>query len=100
MMTIDLLSTELREHGVFLLRNFFARDPLIRMKEAASRCFQSIETGSSVPKLYRFSQSSHSVILSSLLDFGCEREDDLLAPLSAPRLHPLFSLTMGDSWRC
>lgn len=100
MMTIDLLSTELREHGVVLLRDFFARDPLIRMKEAARRCFQSIETTTSVPEPYRFSQSSHSVILSSLLDFGCERGDDLMAPLSAPGLHPLFSSVMGDGWRC
>src|SRR5579863_7148930 len=96
----DLRLTEPREHGVVLLRDVFGLDPLIRLLEAARRCFQSIDTGRPVPETYRFSRPSHSVILSSLLNFGCETEDDLLAPLSAQGVNLLFSSLLVDGSQC
>lgn len=107
-MSTDVLSMQVREQGAALLRGVFAREPLIRLHEAALRCFQSIATGPSVPEHYRFSRSSHSVLLEALVEFGCEGEDDLLAPLSAAGLKPglnldlerLFSEAMGCEWRC
>jgi hypothetical protein len=40
------------------------------------------------------------VLLTALLDFGCESRDDLLAPLSSPELEGLFTETMERPWRC
>lgn len=99
-MRIDALSTQLREQGVLLLRNVFAPDPLRRLKQAAAGFYESISSGRSLPDSYRFSRSSHSVLLTALLDFGCERVEDLMAPLSAPGLDGLFAAAMGQGWRC
>jgi hypothetical protein len=70
------------------------------LKEAAARCFQAISDGTSLPEHYQFSRSSHSVLLTALLDFGCERVEELAAPLSATRLEHLFSEAMGSEWTC
>ena len=94
------LSAELQEKGVVRLRGFLAPAALMRLKEAAARCFQSINTGSSIPEHYRFSPSSHSVLLTALLDFGCESEDDLLAPLASPQLESLFTQVIQRPWHC
>jgi hypothetical protein len=95
----DAASAQLRESGVALLRGFFAQAALTRLREAAAGCFQSICIGSSIPERYRFNPLSNSVLLTALLDCGCEI-DDLLAPLSSPELEGLFTETMKRPWRC
>jgi hypothetical protein len=90
---------QLREQGVALLPGVFAKDSLIRLKEAAVRCFETVRTEGSLPERYRFNRFSHSVLLTALTDFGCDSEE-LMAPLSAPGLGSLFSEAMGGSWIC
>jgi hypothetical protein len=92
-------ATLLREHGVALLRGFFAQGALARLKEAAVRCFEAVGTDGALPERYKFNPFSHSVLLSALTDFGCGSEE-LLAPLSAPGLEQLFSEVMGCGWSC
>jgi hypothetical protein len=96
----DDSATQLREHGIALLRDVFAKDSLTRLKEAASRCFEAIGTQRSLPERYRFNRFSHSVLLTALVDFGCSGSEDLVAPLSAPGLEQLFSEAMGCEWTC
>jgi hypothetical protein len=91
-------SRELQEHGVVVLRGAFANDSLNVLRDSAARCFQTITAAKSIPEAYRFSPSSHSVLLPALLDFGCDRLDQLTAPLSG--LAPLFSDAMGLHWTC
>ncbi len=79
--------TQLREQGIALLRGAFPKDSLARLKDAATRCFQAIET-------------KDSVLLTALLDFDCGGPEELVAPLSAPGLEPLFSQAMGRAWAC
>ena len=94
------VSAQLREEGVVLLRGFFAPAALVRLRGATVGCFQSITAESSIPERYRFNPSSHSVLLTALLDFGCESEDDLLAPLASPELEDLFTEAIECPWRC
>jgi Phytanoyl-CoA dioxygenase (PhyH) len=97
---IDELLTRLRKEGVVLLRDFFPREPLMRLREAATRCFEAIEGHKPVPEDYRFSRHARSVVLSALLDFGVEGEKALLAPLSADGMGEALSDLMGGPWRC
>lgn len=98
-MASHLASAQLRESGVALLRGFFPQASLMRLREAAVECFQSICSRSSIPERYRFNPLSNSVLLTALLDCGCAK-DDLLAPLSSPELEALFTETMKRPWRC
>lgn len=90
---------QLREQGVVLLRNVFAQDSLTRLREAAGRCFEAVETDCLIAERYRFNRFSHSVLLTALTDFGCDLEE-LTAPLSAPGLGSLFSEVLGGEWAC
>ena len=99
-MATDDPATQLREKGIALLRGVFAKASLTRLKEAAAGCFEAIGTGGSVPQRYRFNRFSHSVLLTALTDFGCGDSEELLAPLSATGLEPLFSEAMGCEWTC
>jgi hypothetical protein len=94
------LREELRDEGVVLLRSFFRLEPLARLRDAATRCFATIESGGLVPGHIRFTPQSHSVLLTALLDFGVESVEALLAPLRADGLGALFSDLVGDPWRC
>jgi hypothetical protein len=91
---------ELELSGAVLLPRFFVGAALTKLREAAARCFESIETAGSIPERYRFSASSNSVLLSALLDFGCEWEDDLLGPLASPQLQWLFTESLRHPWVC
>lgn len=85
--------------GVLLLRDAFSIETLAALKQAATRCFDAIGAGDSIPEQYQFSPFSHSVLLAALSDFGCTAEQ-LLAPLSAPGLDELFSQALGGAWIC
>ncbi|MGD0049647.1 MAG: phytanoyl-CoA dioxygenase family protein [Bryobacteraceae bacterium] len=98
-MATDDSATQLREQGIALLRDVFAKGSLTRLREAAARCFEAIRTERSLPERYQFSRFSHSVLLTALMDFGCGSEE-LMAPLSAPGLGQLFSEAMGCEWTC
>jgi hypothetical protein len=97
--TVDT-ETELREHGIVLLRDVFHKDSLNRLKQAADRCFEAVGQAQSLPDRYRFNRFSNSLLLTTLLDFGIDGEKELLAPLSIPGLGPLFSSAMGLDWVC
>jgi hypothetical protein len=97
---IDDLATHLREKGIALLRDFFPKDSLTRLKEAADQCFEAIRTQRSVPEHYQFNRFAHSVLLTALEDFGYGGWPELVAPLSAPDLDRLFSEAMGSEWTC
>jgi len=88
-------ATQLREQGVSLLRDAFAKDSLIDFRDAAMRCFAAVEADTALAEIYKFNRFSHSVPLAALMDFGC---DELTKPLSAPGLEGLFSEVMGSSW--
>jgi hypothetical protein len=96
----DDSAAQLREHGIALLRDVFAKDSLTTLKEAAARCFEAIGTGRSLPDRYQFSRFSHSVLLTALMDFGCFGSEELMAPLCAPGLEQLFSEAIGGEWTC
>lgn len=98
-MVADEAVLQLREEGVVLLHDVFPPRFLTILKDAAARCFEAIHTGKPIPACYQFNRFSHSVVLAALNDFGCTTED-LVAPLSAPRLEPLFSKTVGRKWTC
>jgi hypothetical protein len=96
----DDASLQLRERGIVLLKGAFARDSLAGLKDATTRCFQKINSGNALPEHYRFSQSSHSVVLTSLLDFGFDSAEELTAPLSATGIEQLLSEALGCEWTC
>lgn len=91
---------ELRDCGCLLLRDFFDRDALTLLRQAAIGCFQSIQSGNPIPPTYRYNASSHSSLLNSLLDFGCASESELFEPISRPHLERLFTHALGDRWHC
>lgn len=91
MATGEELYERLRSEGVVLLRDSFVRESLIRLREAAGRCFASIESGKPVLDGYRFTPQAHSVGLTALLDFGVESEEELLAPLAALGLDAVYT---------
>jgi hypothetical protein len=93
-------ATKLREEGVALLRNIFAKDSLTRLKEAAERLFEALGQEKPLPERYRFNRISNSLLMTSLLEFGCSDAGELVAPLSARGLEPLFTAAMGCPWVC
>jgi len=105
-MSGEALRARLERDGVVLLRGLFAREPLTRLRGAASRCFAAIEDGRAVPQHYRFIPQAHSVLVTALLDFGIESEEALVAPLCAEGLDKtdgldeMFSGLVGGRWRC
>jgi hypothetical protein len=90
---------QMRDQGVAVLRDVFTADSLTILKDAATRCFEAVATARSIPERYKFSPFSHSVLLGTLMDFGCGLEE-LVAPLSAPGLGQLFSEAIGREWTC
>lgn len=98
-MASDDAATLLRDQGIVLLRGAVAHGDLKKMKKAASRCFEAIAAGKPLPQRYRFSRSSHSVLLDALTDFGCDGRE-LLAPFATPGLEELFADVMGGGWTC
>ncbi len=90
----------LQQNGVVLLRGFFAQEPLIRLREATTRCFAAVEGAAQVAERYCFIPEAHSVRLTALLDFGVESEEALLTPLCVDGLRGIFSELVGDRWRC
>ena len=94
------LRPNLQQDGVVLFQTFFAHKPLMRLRDAALRCFASMESAAMVPARYRFTRQAHSVLLSALLDFGIESDDALIAPLTADALDEIFSTLVGARWRC
>lgn len=96
----DDASTQLRVEGIAVLRGVFSKGVLTRLKESADRCFQAVRTEKSLPDRYQLSRSANSLLLSALLDFGCDAAEDLTAPLSATVLERLFLETMGPHWTC
>ncbi|MGO9336662.1 MAG: phytanoyl-CoA dioxygenase family protein [Terracidiphilus sp.] len=93
-------ATELIEQGAVLMRDILAKDSLRLLKEAAERCFDATDRGEPFPERYRFNRLSNSLLLRSLLDFGCGGTEELLAPLSAPVLETMFSAAIGHEWIC
>jgi hypothetical protein len=94
------LRLSLQQDGVVLLRGCFAREPLTRLREAASCCFEALVTGRPVPEHYGFTRQSHSVRLPALLDFGIESEQVLTSPLSEDCLSEMCFGLVGGPWRC
>jgi hypothetical protein len=94
------LRARLRDEGVVLLRDFFPREPLTCLREAASGCFAAIQSGRPVRELYRFNVHAHSVSLRALLDFGMASEEALTAPLAAAGLTGIFEDLVGSGWQC
>src|SRR5580658_8137564 len=92
-------AAQLQDFGVALLRNAFAQDSLIRLRDAAARCFETVEADQALAERYRFNRFSHSVLLGALADFGCDLEE-LTAPLFALGLGSLFSEALGCEWAC
>jgi hypothetical protein len=97
---ISDLSIQLRERGIILLRDVFRTDSLNPLKTAAERFFQAIGPERSLPEQYRYNHFSNSVLVTALMDFGCDSREELWAPLSAPGLRQLFSEAMGAVWSC
>jgi hypothetical protein len=97
---IDDPATQLRQHGVALLRKVFAKKSLIPLKQAAERCFEAIDHERPLPERYRFNRISNSLLLTALPDFGCTDAEHLIAPHSAPVLEPLFTAGIDGAWVC
>jgi hypothetical protein len=97
-MAADDPATQLREHGLALLRSVFPKDSLTRLKESATRCFAAIAADQSLADRYRFNRFSHSVLLTALMDFGWSGPEELVSPLSAAGLDHLFTQAMGCEW--
>ena len=93
-------AAQLREQGVAVLRAVFPEELLTRLNEAATRCFDVIRIGKSLPEHYHFNPFSHSVLLTALLDFGCASSEQLVGPLSVAGLDQLFAGAMGCEWIC
>jgi hypothetical protein len=98
-MTPELVAAQLarlREQGVVLLRGVFPKEPLVRLRRAAHRCFRIIEGGSApAPERYGFNSFSGSVLVSALEDFGCA-----LTPLAVAGLDDLLTRAMGCALAC
>jgi len=93
-------TTQLRQHGIVLVRKVFAEESLIRLKRAAERCFEALNQERPLPERYRFNHISNSLLLTALLDFGCTGTEDLIAPLSVPALETLFTAGIDGPWVC
>jgi hypothetical protein len=92
--------TQFREQGVVLVREVFPVDFLTRLKTAADDCFEATCRAQSLRERYRFNRFSNSLLLTALIDFGIDGEEELLAPLSGPGLGALFSAAVGRKWIC
>jgi Phytanoyl-CoA dioxygenase (PhyH) len=97
---VEELRTKLQEDGVILLRHLLDQHTLTSLRDATVRCFQAIERLEPIPARYRFISQAHSLLLTSLIDFGIQTERDLVAPLAAAPLGDLFSDLIGARWRC
>jgi hypothetical protein len=93
------LRDELRNHDAALLRGVFAHNSLNKLKDAAERCFEAVESDGSLAERHRFNRFSHSVPLSALAEFGCDSKE-LIAPLASPGLSELFAEAIGSAWVC
>ena len=93
-------ANQLRKQGVALLRDVFPPGSMTRLQEAAARCFEALATDQPLAHHYRFNRFSHSVLLTSLMDFGCGSPEELVTPLSAEGLGQLFSEAVGGQWTC
>jgi ectoine hydroxylase-related dioxygenase (phytanoyl-CoA dioxygenase family) len=92
-------AAQLQDEGAVLLRGVFAHDSLNKLKDAAERSFEAVETEGSLAERHRFNRFSHSVPLSALAEFGCDVKE-LTAPLAAPELSELFAEAIGSTWAC
>jgi hypothetical protein len=92
-------AAQLREAGAVLLRGAFAHSSLNRLKGAAERCFEAVETDDPLAELHRFNRFAHSVPLRALAEFGCDSKE-LTALLAAPGLSELFAEAIGFMWVC
>ena len=92
-------AAELQNKGVALLRDVFAHDSLNRLRDAAERGFEAVETDGSLAERHQFNRFSHSVPLTALAEFGCDSME-LTAPLTAPGLSELFAEAIGSAWVC
>ena len=97
-MPIHDSSLQLQEQGVALMRDVFAKDSLTRLRAAAHRYFETIRKESPLPTDYQL--GAHSVQLTTLLDFGCNSSEELVAPLATPGLDRLFSDAIACPWTC
>ena len=93
----DGYASQLRESGVVLLRRLFTKGSLLLFRDAATRCFEAVETDRVIAERHQFNRFSHSVPLAALREFGC---DELALPLSAAGLEALFSEAIGSLWSC
>jgi hypothetical protein len=89
----------LAQEGVVLLRNGVAREPLLRLRAAAERCFEAIGRMERIPGEYCFIPQAHSLRARALLDFGVGSEEELGGPLRADGVGALFA-DVGEGWRC
>jgi len=96
----DQEASQLREHGVALVRDVFLKPWLCNLRQAATRCFEEIECDTSLAQHYAFNPFSHSVILPALADFGAGDPGELLAPLNSACLHDLISQSIDCEWTC
>jgi hypothetical protein len=85
--------------GAVVLRGVFAAGSLTVLQEAATRCFEAIESDYAAAGRYGFNPYSHSVPLDALREFGCSAEE-VLAPLAAGGIGDLFWGAMGGEWIC
>ena len=90
---------ELREQGVALLRGAFETQLLARLKLAAERCFEAVESEGAIAERCGFNRFSHSVPITALRDFGCHKAD-LLAPTATPGVASIISVIMNCEWEC
>ena len=91
---------ELRRQGVVLLRDVLEKRSLVRIRTAAERCFDAIESEKAIQDRYGFNPFSHSVPAATLLEFGCDGWEGLLAPLRVMRIEQVITDAMGPGWSC
>jgi hypothetical protein len=93
-------SVQLSRHGVVRLRDVLEKRSLARIRTAAERCFDTIESEESIQDRYGFNPFSHSVPAATLLEFGCDGWEGLLAPLRVMRIEQVITDAMGPGWSC
>lgn len=82
------------------MRGAFPRETIAALKQAALRCFEAIETGTTRESVerYRFNPFSGSILLTSLLDFECSL-GEITKPAATAASHPCLAGTIED-WTC
>lgn len=93
-------AVQLRERGVAVLRDAFAKPSLNQLRDAATRCFETVRAGGPLPGDYQFNPFSHSLLLTALTDFNGGGTRELTAPLWAAGLGELFVQAVGPKWAC